>query len=234
VSYLDPRREAARGLFESMEKQLSGDEVLSDRRCVQQILEKAASEQAKVMRKRFDAEGCFRTRLLFPRIDDVIAGWCARRNLKADPFKVFRYGGAERGPTQHQTANGPAMNMIARAFDRLAEQVPEVADCRKVIGPDATKAIAPAFRLQPPLPFGVAGEVTYGATRRDIDRGIYRAALYAATGGDASRGWRYDCALFLAYGEERIRNLLGDELWEKWPDVQERVWEAGRVWVILL
>lgn len=232
--YLDPRREAARGLFEFLEKHLASDEVLSDRRCVQQILEKAASGQAKVMRKRFDAEACFRTRLLFPRIDDVVAAWCARRNLKTDPFKVFRYGGTERGPTQHETAIGPGMAMIGRAFDRLVEKVPEISDCRKQAGAEPNRAIAPAFRLQPPLPFGVAGEVTYGASRRDIDRGIYRAALYAASGGDPARGWRYDGALFLAYGKERTRDLLGVDLWERWPDVQERIWEAGRVWVILL
>jgi len=233
MAYIHPGREAAHAFFQTLEKQLAADEVLTDRPCVQGVLDKARVEQAAQSRKRFDTAGAFRTRLLFPRIDDVLADWCRRREIKADPFKVFRYGGSERGPTQHETAIGPSLPMIQRAFDRLVEKVPEIPDRRDAVLKESTKAIAPAFRLQHPLPFGAAGDVVYGAGRREIELGIYRVAMYAATGGDPSRGWKYECGLFVAYGEDRPRRVLGD-LWETWPEVQERIWESGRVWVIAL
>jgi hypothetical protein len=97
-----------------------------------------------------------------------------------------------------------------------------------------TKAIAPAFRLQHPLPFGAVGEVKFAGTRKDLERGIYQVAMYAATGGDPSRSWRYDCGLLVFYGSEPPRVLLGDALREVWPEVHARVWQSGRVWVILL
>lgn len=233
MAYMNPHREAARGFFQALEKHLIGDDVLADKQCVQRLLDKAQAEQAERSRKRFDAAACFRNRLLFPRIDDVLVSWCARREIKADPYKVFRYEGSERGPTQHETAIGPSLGMIQRAFDRLAEKVPEIPDVRAAVAKEASKAIAPAFRLQHPMPFGAAGDVHYGSKRRDIDQGIYRVAMYAGTGGDASRGWRYDCGLFVAYCEDRTRRVLG-ELWDDWPEIQERIWEAGRVWVITL
>ena len=124
--------------------------------------------------------------------------------------------------------------MIHRAFDRLAEQVSVLPDCRTAVEKAGTKAIAPAFRLQHPLPFGAAGEVAYGATRGDVERGIYRVAMYAATGGDPSRSWRYDCGLLIVYSLDRARVVLGEALFEAWPDVHTQVWEAARVWVILL
>lgn len=233
MAYIDPHREAARGFFESLERQLLADEVLTDKQCVRRIVDKAQQEQAERSRKRFDAPGCFRNRLLFPKIDDVLGAWCERRDLKTDPFNVFRYEGSERGPTQHETAIGPSLPMIQRAFDRLVEKVPEIPDARAAVIKESTKAIAPAFRLQSPLPFGVAGEVAYGAKLIDIQRGIYRTAMYAATGGDPSRGWKYDCGLFIAFCDERPRRVLG-ELWDEWPEIQERIWEAGRLWAITL
>ncbi len=233
MAYIDPHREAARGFFQALEKQLVVDEVIADKQCVQRLVDKAQAEQATRSRKRFDAAGYFCNRLLFPRIDDVLAGWCRRREIKADPFKVFRYEGSERGPTQHETAIGPSLPMVQRSFERLRDKVPEIPDRRAAVLKDPSKVIAPALRLQHPLPFGAAGDVTYAATRADIERGIYRVAMYAATGGDASRGWKYDCGLFVAFCDERARRVLG-ELWDTWPDIQERVWEAGRVWVIAL
>lgn len=233
MAYIHPGREAARAFFQGLETQLLADEVLTDKQCVQRFLEKAQTEHAQSSRKRFDMAACFRTRLLFPKIDEVLADWCQRREIKADPFKVFRYGGSERGPTQHETAIGPSLAMIERCFDRLKEKVPEIADVRAAVTKESTKAIAPTLRLQHPLPFGAAGDVSFGATRSDLDVGIYRVAMYAATAGDASRGWKYDCGLFVAYCEDRPRHTLGD-LWDAWPEVQERVWEAGRVWPIAL
>lgn len=227
----NPRRDAAQNFFQALGKHLLEDETLGDRPCVRMILEKEAAAAAV---KRFDTERAFRQRLLYPRIDSFLAAWVRKREIKADPFRIFRYEGPERGPTQHQTAVGPSIGYIGRMHDRLAEQVPEIADSRKAVARAATRAIAPAFRLQFPLPFGAAGEVRYGATLKDLRHGIYQAALYAATGGDTARGWNYDAGLFIAYGAERPRTLLGDELWENWPDVHERIWQAGRVWVILL
>lgn len=227
----NPRRDAARSLFAALEKHLREDEILADRQCVRMLLEK---EAAAATTKRFDSERAFRQRLLYPRIDAFLAAWLRKRDVKADPFRVFRYEGPERGPTQHQTAVGPSLGTIARRHDRLAEQVPEIADSRKAVARAATRAIAPAFRLQFPLPFGAAGEVKYLATLKDLSHGIYQAALYAATGGDTARGWNYDASLFVAYAAERPRTLLGEPLWEIWPDLHERIWQASRVWVVLL
>lgn len=233
-THVDARREAARGFFEYLERELHTDEVLSDKQCVRMIIEKARAEHAGRTRKRFDPEAAFRTRLLYDRIDDVIVRWCRRREIKTDPFTVFRYGGPERGPTQHETAIGPSLSMVERAFDRLAEKVPELPDCRAAVGKRPTAAIAPAFRLQHPLPFGAAGEVRYEGTRADLACGIYQVAMYAATTGDPSRGWRYDCGVLMFFAVDRTRALLGEQLFEAWPDVHRRVWEAGRVWVIIL
>jgi hypothetical protein len=233
-SFVDARREAARAFFEFLGRQLAADEVLSDKHCVQLIVDKARAEQAATSRKRFDPEDLFRRRLLYGRIDDVIAAWCRKRDVRTEPFNVFRYEGPERGPTQHETAIGPSLAYVHRACERLAERAPEIADCSAQVVKAPTKAIAPAFRLQHPLPFGAAGEVKYGGTRKDLERGIYQVAMYAASGGDPSRHWRYDCGLFVFFGLERPRTVLGEDLFEAWPEVQARVWEAGRVWVILL
>jgi hypothetical protein len=198
------------------------------------LLEKAEHEHAAASRKRFDRDAAFRTKLLYPKIDDVLAEWCARREIKADPYKVFRYGGTERGPTQHETAIGPSLGMVNRMFDRLAETAPEIADYRSKVVKSETAAIAPAMRLQYPLPFGAAGEARYGGPRKDLDRSIYQATLDAATGGDVSRGWRYDCAFLVFYGSGSRHDLLGGELFERWDEVRSRIWDAVHVWVILL
>jgi len=232
--YVDARREAARSCFECLERELQADEVLLDKHCVRLIIEKAQAEQAPRARKRFDAEAAFRTKVLYGKIDAILASWCQRRALRTDPYNVFRYEGAERGPTQHETAIGPSLPLVERAWNRLTERVPEIPDCRATLHMVPTRAIAPAFRLQHPLPFGAAGEVRYGGSRRDLERGIYQVAMYAATGGDPSRSWRYDCGLFLFYGAERLRALLGNALSETWADVKTRIWEGGRVWVIAL
>ena len=100
-SFIDARREAARAFFEFLERQLSADEVLSDKHCVQLIVDKARAEHAAKSRKRFDPEDLFRRRLLFSRIDDVIAAWCRKREVRTEPFNVFRYEGPERG--RHNT-----------------------------------------------------------------------------------------------------------------------------------
>lgn len=231
---LSIRRESARSLFQALEDYLRKDEVLADKQCVRMILEKDEAEQGTTSRKRFDLDRAFRQRLIFDRIDEFLAGWLKRRDIRADPFKVFRYEGSERGPTQHNTAIGPSQTYIDRMHDRLAERVPEIPDCRKAVARAATKAIAPVFRLQFPLPFGAAGEVAYISSLKALQRGIYETALLAATGGDAARGWNYDAGLFIVYASERPRDLLGPELWEKWPDLRERIWDAARVWVILL
>jgi hypothetical protein len=233
-TYIDARREAARGFFDFLESQLKTDEVLADKQCVRLIIEKAQAEQAAGSRKRFDAGATFRSRLLYGKIDDAVALWCRRREIRADPYTVFRYEGRERGPTQHETALAPSVPIIRRAFDRLAERVPEIPDCRRAVEKVGTKAIAPALRFQHPLPFGAAGEVTYDAGGADVARGIYLAALYAATGGDPSRGWRYDCGLFVAYSVEPPRAVLGEAACAAWPAVRVRIWDAARVWVILL
>jgi hypothetical protein len=233
-TYVDARRQAARGFFEFLEGQLKADDVLADKQCVRMIVDKARSEQAAQSRKRFDAEATFRNKLLYGKMDDAIAAWCRRRELRTDPYNVLRYEGSERGPTQHDTAIGPSLATVHRVFDRLAERVPALPDCRSAVEKAGTKAIAPAFRLQSPLPFGAAGEVKYGASRSDMERGIYQVAMYAATGGDPSRGWRYDCGLLIVFAVERPRVVLGEALFEAWPEVHAQVWDAARVWVMLL
>ncbi len=233
-THVDARREAARAFFEFLERELRGDEVLADKQCVRLIIEKAEAEHAAQSRKRFDREGVFRHKLLYSRMDEVIAAWCRKREIHADPFKVFRYEGPERGPTQHETGIGPSLPYVRRAFERLAETVPEIADSSGDVIKAPDKAIAPAFRLQHPLPFGAVGDARYAGTRKDLERGIYQVAMYAATTGDPSRSWRYDCGLFLLYALERPRALLGEALFEAWPEVHTRLWQAGRVWVILL
>jgi hypothetical protein len=233
-TYVDVRREAARAFFEFLERELRADEVLADKQCVRLIIEKAQAEQAAKSRKRFDVDDAFRRQLLYGKMDDVIAAWCRKRELRTDPYTVFRFGGSERGPTQHETGIGPSLPYVNRWFERLAAAVPEIADCRSAVAKAPTAAVAPAFRLQQPLPFGAAGDVRYAGTRKDLERGIYQVAMYAATGGDPSRSWRYDCGLFIFYSLERPRTLLGEALFDAWPDVHTRIWEAGRVWVLLL
>lgn len=233
-TYVDARRQAAQGFFEFLAGQLKADEVLADKQCVRLIIDKAQAAHAAGSRQRFDAEATFRSKLLYGKMDDAVAAWCRRRELRTDPYTVLRYGGPERGPTQHETAIGPSLPMIHRTFDRLAEQVSALPDCRTAVEKAGTKAIAPAFRLQHPLPFGAAGEVAYGAARGDVGRAIYRVAMYAATGGDPSRRWRYDCGLLIVYSFEPPRVVLGEALFEAWPEAHTQVWEAARVWVILL
>jgi hypothetical protein len=232
-TYVDARREAARAFFEYLERELRADETLADKQCVRLIIDKAQADHAASSRKRFDAEDVFRRRLLYGKIDDAIATWCRKHEIHTDPYNVFRYEGPERGPTQHETAIGPSLSLVKRAFERLAETVPEIMNCSTTVVKAPDKAIAPAFRLQPPLPFGAAGDVGYGGARKDLERGIYRVAMYAATAGDPSRSWRYNCGLFIFYSLERPRTLLGAELFEVWPEVHTRIWESGRVWVIL-
>jgi hypothetical protein len=231
---VDVRRETARALFERLERELREDEFLADKQCVRMILDKAAAEQAARSRKRFDVQAAFRSRLVYPKMDDVIADWCRRREIRTDPYNVFRYEGKERGPTQHETAVGPSLGQIGRFLDRLAEEVPEIPDCRSKVLKAPTKAIAPAFRLQHPLPFGAAGEIFHTIDRAGLDRGVYLTAMEAATGGDPSRGWRYDCGLFICHTERPPRDILGDTLFSAWPDIRERVWHSARTWVILV
>jgi hypothetical protein len=231
---LNVHREAARAFFEVLERELLADEILADRKCVAMVVEKAEREHAAASRKRFDAEGVFRNKLLYPKIDEILAGWLRRREIKADPYKVFRYVGPERGPTQHETAIGPSVASANRLFDRLAETAPEIADCRARALKTPTSAIAPAMRLQFPLPFGAAGECKYLGNRKDLDRMIAQVVLDAATGGDVSRGWRYDCGFLIFYGKEARGTLLGEDTAEKWQDLRSRIWEAAHAWVILL
>lgn len=231
---LNVRRETARAFFEALERELRSDEILSDRKCVAMIIDKAQQEHAAASRKRFDAEAVFRNKLLYPRFDEALAGWCRRREIKADPYKVFRYVGPERGPTQHETAIGPSVATANRLFDRLAEAAPEIADCRAKVLKAPTSVVAPALRLQFPLPFGAAGECKYGGTRKDLDRAIAQTVLDVATGGDVSRGWRYDCGLLVFYGSEASAALLGAGIAEKWDDLRMRIWDAAHVWVILM
>ncbi|MBI3785837.1 MAG: outer membrane protein assembly factor BamD, partial [Deltaproteobacteria bacterium] len=206
--HLDPRRESARSFFERLESALGQDETLRDKRCIQLILEKARTDQAPGSQRRFDIEATFRNKLLYGCMDDFIHQWCRRHDVRTDPFNVFRYEGKERGPTQHETAVGLARPAIERALSRLAEQVPELTDCRVQVFSQPTKAITPAFRLQHPLPFGAVGDVRFGGTRSDLDRLIYRTAMYAATGGDVSRGWRYDCGVLIFFSTEGPHILI--------------------------
>jgi hypothetical protein len=231
---LNPRRVAAGSFFEALENALRADDVLADRRCVQMIVDKAQADRAVQSRKRFDPRATFCHKVLFDRMDDFIANWCRRRELHTDPYTVFRFEGRERGPTQHETGLGPSLPLIDRAFRRLAESVPEIPDVRAKVSKRADQTIAPALRFQHPLPFGAAGEVVYDGGRADLERGVYLVAMYAATGGDPSRGWRYDCGLLVLYAHDSPRDALGPDLWAVWPEVRERLWSAGRVWVILL
>ena len=233
-THVDARREAARAFFEFLERELTADETLTDKQCVRLIIEKAHADHAAQSRKRFDLEDVFRRKLLYARIDDVVATWCRKREIRTDPYNVFRYEGPERGPTQHETAIGPSLPFVRRTFERLAEAVPEITNYGSAVEKAPAKAIAPAFRLQHPLPFGAAGDAAYDGTRKDLERGIYQVAMYAATGGDASRSWRYDCGLFIFYSLERPRTLLGAELFDAWPEVRTRIWESGRIWAIVL
>ena len=233
-SFIDARREAGRAFFEFLERQLSTDEVLSDKHCLRLIVDQARAEHAAKSRKRFDPEDTFRHRLLYSRIDDAIAAWCRKRDIRTEPFNVFRYEGPERGPTQHETAIGPSMAYVHRAFERLAERVSEIPDCSAQVVKAPTKVITPAFRLQHPLPFGAAGDAKFNGARKDLERGIYQVAMYVASGGDPARHWRYDCGLFVFSGMARPRTVLGDDFLDAWPEVRTRVWEAGRVWVIVL
>jgi hypothetical protein len=233
-AYVDTRREAARAFFDFLERELRADDVLADKQCVRLIIEKAQAEQAAQSRKRFDPEAAFRSKILYGKIDDAITAWCQKRDLRTDAYSVFRYEGPERGPAQHDSALGLSLPAINRVLERLAAATPEVQNFRTAVVKEPTKAISPAFRLQSPLPFGAVGEVKYGCTRKDLERGMYQTATYAATGGDPSRNWRYDCGLFIGYAAQRPRALLGDELCERWPEIQARVWDVARVWAILL
>jgi hypothetical protein len=230
-THLDAKRDAALAFFKSLERTLLADEVMTDKQCVRMILAKGADE-ASEQHRRFNRDAAFR-RLVYGKIDDALIAWCGKREIRADPFMCFRYGGEERGPTQHETALGLAKPAIERSFERLREAVPVLPDCSAVFKAP-TKAPAPDFRLQLPLPFGAVGEVVYGGDRAELARSVYRVAMYTATGGDVSRGWRYDCGLLIYYAVERLRAALGDELWETWPEVQKSVWESARVWPLAL
>lgn len=229
---VEVRRDTGRGFFQALERALRADEFLQDRQCIRLLIEKAADEQRTQSRKRSDPEAAFR-RLVYTKLDDFVGEWCRKREIRADPLKVFRYEGAERGPTQHETAIGPSMPYITRAFERLSEALPEIPDCRKAVLKAPTKTISPAFRLQHPLPFGACGEVKYNGDRNDLDRAVYLTAMHVATRGDVSRGWSYDCGCLIFYGAARPRDLLA-ERWEAWTDIQERIWQAGRLWPIVL
>lgn len=231
---IEVRRDVGRGFFVSLEKSLRSDEFLADKQSVRLFLEKANKEHDQQSRRRFDPESVFRHRVLYGKIDDFIAGWCRRREIRADPFKVFRYEGPERGPTQHETAIGPSLPYVQRAFDRLRESAPEIADGSAAVVKAPTRAISPAFRLQHPLPFGACGEVRFGGNRAELDRAIYLTAMHVATRGDVSRNWTYDCGVLIFYGLDRPRVLLGEPLWEEWPELQQRIWDSGRFWPILL
>lgn len=231
---VEVRRDTGRAFFQSLEKFLRADEFLSDKKSVALRIQKAAEEQSTGNRKRFDPDHAFRHKILYDRLDEFIADWCRRRDIKADPLKVFRYEGPERGPTQHEIAIGPSMAFVNRAFDRLVEAVPEIPDQRSAVAKAPTKAIAPAFRLQFPLPFGACGEVRYGGGHRELFKDIFNATQLAATRGDVSRGWTYDCGVLIFYGTERPRTTLGDELWENWPEIQMRIWQSARLWVMVL
>src|SRR5512139_1346509 len=100
---IDARREAARGFFHALERALATDEVLADKQCVRMIIDRAQAAHAAASRKRFDPDDAFRHRLLYAKMDDMITAWCRRHDVRADAFNVFRYGGTERGPTQHET-----------------------------------------------------------------------------------------------------------------------------------
>jgi hypothetical protein len=228
---LDVRRDIARAFFSFLESSLANDEVIADKQCVRMILDKGAAD-SRAAHKRFNRDAAFR-KLVFGKIDDAVVAWCERREIRADPFMCFRYGGEERGPTQHDTALGLAKPAIERTFERVREAVSELPDESSVFRAP-TKAPAPDFRLQTPLPFGAVGETVYTDDRAELARGIYRVAMYAATGGDVSRGWRYDCGLLIYYASDRLRSVIGDELWEVWPEVQQRLWESGRVWALAL
>ncbi len=230
----DVRRDSARAFFEFLDRALRSDEVLGDKQCVRRVIEKAEAEHRARTRKRFDPQATFCSKLVYPRMDDALDTWCRKRDLHTDPSTVFRFEGPERGPTQHQTAIRPSLPSIERAFDRLAGAATEIADSRVAVLKAPTSAIAPAFRLQHPLPFGAAGEVRYDGGRADLERGIYQVAMEAATNGDPARNWRYDCGLLLFYSSDRLTALLGEALFDAWPDAQARIWEAGRVWVMLL
>ena len=78
-TYVDARRQAARGFFEFLDGQLKADEVLADKQCVRLIIEKAQAEHVAGSRKRFDAEATFRNKLLYGKMDDAVAAWCRRR-----------------------------------------------------------------------------------------------------------------------------------------------------------
>lgn len=234
MTYLDPKRDAARAFFDTLEREIRNDETLGDKMCVKLILDKARDEQAARTKKRFDLEGGFRMRLLFNKIDDVLASWCRHREIKTDPLRVFRYEGSERGPTQHEIALGLSRGPIERVFERLRSDVPEISDHGQAVFKSPTRAIAPAFRFQFPLPFGAVGEAKYGGNRTDLDRLIYTVAMYAATGGDTARGWRYDAALLIFYTSERLKSIFDDAFIDAWPGIQERLWEAARTRVILV
>jgi hypothetical protein len=228
---LDVKRETARACFNFLQQSFAADEVLSDKQCVAMIVEKTM-EEGRAARKKVTRDAAFR-KLLFGKIDDALALWCAKREIRADPFMCFRYGGSERGPTQHESALGLAKPVIERTFERLRGDVSELAD-ESAVFKAPTKAPAPDFRFQPPLPFGAVGEVVYGGDVRELARGVYRVAMYAATGGDLARSWRYDCGVLIFYAAQRLRPVLGEPLWDAWPEVQERIWEAARVWAIAL
>src|SRR2546427_813683 len=119
-TYVDARREAAHRFFEFLERELQADEVLADKHCVRLLVDKAEAEHRATSGKRFDREAAFRNKALYGKMDDALAAWCRKREIRTDPCSVFRYEGPERGPTQHQTAIGPSLPFVNRAFERLA------------------------------------------------------------------------------------------------------------------
>jgi hypothetical protein len=84
---LNLRREAARAFFEAMERGLGSDEVLADKQCVALILDKAQRDHAAETRKRFDSEGAFRNKLLFPKIDEIVTDGAGAGKSRPIPTK---------------------------------------------------------------------------------------------------------------------------------------------------
>ena len=123
-TYSDAKRDAARRLFEQIERALGADATLGEKDEMRLMVRKAEEDHHSRSRKRFDADEFVRQRLIYPVIDDVVARWCRTHDLRADPFNCFKYKGAERGPTQHQTGIGPSERTVRHYFERIDEAAP--------------------------------------------------------------------------------------------------------------
>ena len=209
--------------------------MLADKQCVRLIIEKAHAEQAAHSRKRFDAEATFRSKLLYGKMDDAIAAWCRRREIAHRPVQclALRRPGARTDAARDRNRAVAADG--APGLRSPGGAVPALPDCRTAVekvGHQGDRTGVP-----PPTPTAVWRGRRGASTAPpadDVERGIYQVAMYAATGGDPSRSWRYDCGLLIVYGLERPRAVLGEALFDAWPEVHAQVWDAARVWVILL